>query len=78
MGEFADDASEQEITEFLLERDSEAWKDLGVEDLYIPFKRKATMICKWCGGENLLWKKIDGRWKLIENDGTIHKCFYFE
>ena len=34
-----------------------------------PFK-----FCKYCGKGFLSWKKLDGKWRLIDNAGQVHSC----
>lgn len=30
--------------------------------------------CRHCGKKGLVWREIDGRWRLCEKKGAVHTC----
>lgn len=38
------------------------------------FDNSVSKECKFCGAENLWWRQFGYKWKLIEEDGSVHVC----
>ena len=36
--------------------------------------RSSWKVCKFCQESSLLWKQIDGKWKLVNSSGAVHLC----
>jgi hypothetical protein len=34
----------------------------------------AKPACKYCGKEGMNWAKVNDRWRLADEDGSIHNC----
>jgi len=60
-----------DMAELTLER--EYFSDIFSTD--DGFRRPESFIkCRYCGETGLTWKKVSGRWRLINGTTTIHKC----
>lgn len=65
MGEFADMALEQ--CGWGYDEDYQAGLD-------IPFHERKPLQCSSCKQTGLSWRKVNGRWIMVENTGGVHSC----
>lgn len=85
MGEFADMAIDEMLSVDEWEQSNPDDYDSSEDGVFYRRPRK-ELVCKYCGKKNLIWKKLDGKWRLheimwldkeyLDHEWIPHTCTY--